>query len=321
MHKFFKESITKKILIVLVITILCNFIIPNYCHAEDIGGVLFDPIRWLLSAVADAIISVVNMGFTGTWIFAGAAKAKGTDSNWKERWAENGWSGEIDWPTILISPEEIFAGKVLALNVNFLKDVNSETTQDIAPDTYVTTDNNVRNIVYGGTDTKNAISELRKQIAKWYILIRNLSAAALFCVLIYIGIRMIISSASEERAKYKSMIINWLAAICLVFFLHYIMATVMYITEKAVEVVGHGTADGYTITRPGTNTPEEFEITGSAVSGAHLFDEDVSGTKTSKVYNLLEYARVYVNSESGGLAMRILNNIYCINCIYNNLCC
>lgn len=321
MQKFFKDSITKKILIVLVIAILCNFIIPNYCQAEDIGGVLFDPIRWLLSALADATISVVNMGFTGTWIFAGAAKAKGTASNWKERWAENAFSGEIDWPTILVSPEEIFADKVLALKVNFLKDVDSQSTQDIAGDTYVTIDNSVRDIVYGGTDTKNAISELRKQIAKWYLLIRNLSAAALFCVLIYIGIRMIISSVSEERAKYKSMMIDWVAAICLVFFLHYIMATIMYVTEKAVEIVGSGTSNGYTITQPGTTTPEEFEITGSAVSGAHLFDENVSGTKTSKVYNLLEYARVYVNSESGGLAMRIFNNLYCIDCIYNNICC
>lgn len=91
MQKFFKESNTKKILLILVITILCNFIIPNYCHAEDVGGVLFDPIRWLLSALADATISVVNMGFTGTWIYAGAAKAKAAENEeeWKKRWAEN----------------------------------------------------------------------------------------------------------------------------------------------------------------------------------------------------------------------------------------
>lgn len=230
--------------------------------------------------------------------------------------------GEIDWPTILVSPEEIFAGKVLALNVNFLKNPDDYDTQDIQNNTWATVDDSIRNIVYGGTSTKDAISALRGQIAKWYLLIRNLSAAALFCVLIYIGIRMLISSVSEERAKYKSMMMNWFTAICLIFFLHYIMAAIMYVTESSVRVIGNAVGSEYTITQPGTNTAEKFKITGSAVTGKFV-DEDTSGNTqitTSTVHNLLEYARVYVNSESGGIAMRIFDNIHCSNCIYNYLC-
>ena len=63
MQKFFKDSITKKILIVLVIAILCNFIIPNYSQAEDIGGVLFDPIRWLLSVSFSRYSFASSMSF------------------------------------------------------------------------------------------------------------------------------------------------------------------------------------------------------------------------------------------------------------------
>ncbi len=321
MQKLVNKNVMQKIMLVLVIAILCNFIVPNYCHAGD-GGVLLDPIRWFVSFLGDAVISLVNMGFTGQWVFAGAAKADAQAGDWKNYWDENGVSGEIDWPTILISPEEIFQGKVLALDVNFLQSVDSKLKGknliEINKDEKVSIDESLRgNVMYGGEYTKTSITNLRAEIARWYLIIRNLSATALFCVLIYIGIRILISSISEERAKYKSMMTNWVVAICLVFFLHYIMATVMYITEKAVLVVGSAMQIDYTIYRPGTKTQENFRVTGSAVAGG-IKDEDIKDGKfDAKVHNLVEYVRVYVNSESTGLALRIFGYIYSFNCIYN----
>ena len=91
----------------------------------------------------------------------------------------------------------------------------------------------------------------------------------------------------------------------------------MYITEKAVLVVGSAMQIDYTIYRPGTKTQENFRVTGSAVAGG-IKDEDIKDGKfDAKVHNLVEYVRVYVNSESTGLALRIFGYIYSFNCIYN----
>jgi len=78
--------------------------------------------------------------------------------------------------------------------------------------------------------------KLQSIIAKWYKGIRNLSLVGLLSVLIYIGIRIIISSSSEDKAKYKKMIMNWIAAICIVFILHYIMVFILTLSESLIDI-------------------------------------------------------------------------------------
>lgn len=325
MQKLLKGSLTQKIILVLTIAIVCNFTIPNCSQAMD-GGVLLDPIKMFISFIGDAAISGVNMCFTGQWIGASDAKAtpaSGVDVNeWKKHWAE-GWGDVIDWPTILVTPEEIFSGKVLGLNVNFLREIdnnyedvgnsNGSNIDDVRENLDISTDNPI-----GTQGYKDALTSLRTQIAKWYTLIRNLCAAALFCVLIYIGIRMMISSISEERAKYKSMMVNWVVAICLVFFLHYIMAIIMFVTEKTVDIIGSGLNNtSYTIKRPGTDITENLVLKTPARIGGNIEaqDYDESSRPTAKVYNLMELTRVYVSLENRGLAFAYLL-VYLVLIVY-----
>lgn len=291
MLKKLKGNLTKKILMALVIVILCNFTFPMYSHA-DFGGVLLSPIRMFISAVGDIIISAVNSFFTGVWIGASDAKAvpgSADDYNNDAAWDENikGWalgSNQIDWPTILISPQEIFSGKVMALNVNFLRNIDtSERTvleQETPADKNASNENFRQALLSGNAATigtksyQQSLANLRVQISKWYVLIRNLSAAALFCVLIYVGIRMVLSSVSEEKAKYKKMMVNWVVAICLVFFLHYMMSIIMFTTEKLVETIGDGLNDNtYTIHIPGSDTTAAFHMKyGAKIGGGHTDD-------------------------------------------------
>ena len=317
MQKLLKGTITQKIILVLTVAILCNFVIPNYSQAVDMG-VLGDPIKMFVAFVGDVAISMVNMCFTGQWIGASDAKATQDDSTgWKDRWAD-GW-GVIDWPTILVTPEEIFSGKILALNVNFLRDISSDDVEELTNGDNATDPTTRQNLInstnpIGTQGYKNGLVELRKQISKWYQLIRNLSAAALFCVLIYIGIRMIISSASEEKAKYKSMMVNWVVAICLVFFLHYIMAVVMFVTEKAVAIIGSGLSTGYTVYKPGTSDSEAFKLKkGAKIGGGDT--GDLSTMPDAKVFNLLELARAYVSLKDRGQAFSYLL-VYLVLVVY-----
>ena len=84
-----------------------------------------------------------------------------------------------------------------------------------------------------GTITINSTSyELRDTISTWYKGLRAVALVGLLSVLVYVGIRIIISSTGQEKAKYKKMISDWLVAICILFVLHYIMAFTMTIVEE-----------------------------------------------------------------------------------------
>ncbi|MBQ3145569.1 MAG: hypothetical protein IJB90_03240 [Clostridia bacterium] len=86
-------------------------------------------------------------------------------------------------------------------------------------------------------ETKLSTSyELKNAISKWYVTLRTIALVGLLSVLVYVGIRIIISSTGQEKAKYKKMIGDWLAAICILFVLHYIMAFTMTIVENILDI-------------------------------------------------------------------------------------
>ena len=84
---------------------------------------------------------------------------------------------------------------------------------------------------------KSTAAELRGVVANWYIVLRNIALVALLSVLVYIGIRIIISSTAVDKAKYKQMLIDWLVAICLLFLMQYIMSFSNLIVKKIINVV------------------------------------------------------------------------------------
>lgn len=83
---------------------------------------------------------------------------------------------------------------------------------------------------------KSTSKELQKSISKWYKALRLVALVGLLSVLVYVGIRIIISSTGQEKAKYKKMIMDWLAAICILFVLQYIMAFTMTIVENLINI-------------------------------------------------------------------------------------
>ena len=78
---------------------------------------------------------------------------------------------------------------------------------------------------------------LRSSIATWYRAIRVFALVSLLSVLVYIGIKIVLSSTSaENKAKYKNMLVDWLTAVCILFILHYLMALILSITERITEI-------------------------------------------------------------------------------------
>ena len=105
--------------------------------------------------------------------------------------------------TFKYTPDKIFANLIPALDINFVNP----------------------NQWNGNTEMqeRSVAIQLHDTIASWYVALRNLAIVGLMLVLVYVGIRIIISSTSSDKAKYKQMLMDWLIAMCLLFCLHYIM--------------------------------------------------------------------------------------------------
>lgn len=81
----------------------------------------------------------------------------------------------------------------------------------------------------------SVIQTIRVNVATWYYVLIILSIIILLAVLIYIGIRMAISTVATDQAKYKTMLMDWAVSFALVFFLNYV---IMFTIEANNALVG-----------------------------------------------------------------------------------
>lgn len=148
-------------------------------------------------------------------------------------------------PTFTIGPEEIFSGRILLFDPNIFDPEEIFVTtslgnemkaeewnetddsgnfvnrgNDETADGYFYYDDNGNKIA---TSTNNAAYDLKNVVAKWYYIIRNIAIIGLMLVLVYVGIRMLLTSIASDKAKYKQMLSDWVIALCLVFLMQYIM--------------------------------------------------------------------------------------------------
>ncbi len=92
--------------------------------------------------------------------------------------------------------------------------------------------------------SSNVIKTLRTSISGWYIGIRNVAAALLVIVCIYVGIRLALALTGEEKAKYKQMLIDWVTSVALLFILHYLMLFIITLNNVIVKGIESGIVNG-----------------------------------------------------------------------------
>lgn len=133
----------------------------------------------------------------------------------------------------IYSPYEIFSNQIPLLDVNF-----------ISPHEYKKTIWNIDmqnfKIYSEEEDVESSAEILQKTISSWYEALRNIAIVALMSVLLYIGIRIVVSSSNSEKARYKELIFDWLTALCLIFFMHYIMSFMINMTENISLIISEG---------------------------------------------------------------------------------
>lgn len=255
------KKIIQKISLMLVILILFNFTIPVTSNAGlggKIVGLITQPIKALFVIVFDSALHLVESSLIG-W--------GPVDWNWEEAknnnvsGAHDFETGSVEIPNIMVSPDEIFTNRVPALNANFIDPINTS---------------KFSNNVETEDDILNGLVALRVNIASWYKAIRYIALVGLMSVLVYIGIRMVISGVAADKAKYKKMLMDWVVALCLIFLMHYIMAFTMSLTESITNLFTGG--DGQKIGLMENDT----------------LIKNNGGETVDSVDNLMEYVRVYV---------------------------
>lgn len=252
MNLFTQKNILQKIIIsILVVILLFEFIAPNISRAADYGGVLFSPVQKLVLTIGDATMWLIgktiggqdgeNMiylsteGHVGRTILlsiagaaaglaagaailltgglaaipigtvltisatAGTALGFGSAVLVAKVNDEKIMPEKFQIPMFVVTPEKIFANQVPFLNANIMQDSTDE-----------------------NKDTP--IMQMKSTISTWYIALRNLAIVIMLSVLLYIGIRIIISSTANSKVKYKEMLTDWVIGMLLIFFMHYIIA-------------------------------------------------------------------------------------------------
>lgn len=86
-------------------------------------------------------------------------------------------------------------------------------------------------------DDLSLAQKIKYKILFYFNIFRNLSIALSLLILIYIGIRMTISTLSKDIAKYKKMLIGWLASLMLLLFMHFIIVIMSYTSNIALNFV------------------------------------------------------------------------------------
>ena len=293
MEKITSKKGMQKIIIAIVIVLSFNFIVPNYSQA-DFGGTLAGPIIDLFSGICDALLTAlqyfmydggastdtsvnINNIFSSFLLSANEVKKNpekleengiavtgntgDTDDNStaaditidadqfdKGLLGWLGWEKDYSIPVIKYTPEAIFGNRVPALDVNFINP--TDWTEKYGDD------------VGGAMNERSITQDLHSAIANWYVALRNLAIIALLSVLLYVGIRMVISSTASDKAKYKQMLMDWVVALCIVFFLHYVMSFILTLTEMITEGIGEGSSIIINIQDGSDNITFKSDLTG-----------------------------------------------------------
>lgn len=315
MEIFTNKSLVLKIVIALVIVILFNFCAPTLSHAgvsEVIGGTLLSPIIDLLLAIGDGAINLIQsilfgmdnslmkvaVHEAGFWETVGmvvgavvgiasviaitivtggtalaaivpALVAGGVGAYAGHKIALAALPDTFYLPVYAISPEEIFQNKIGLLDVNFFNPNKYEEQTTIDGQS---------------VEQESTAANLQATISSWYLTLRNFALVVLLVVLLYVGIRIVTSSAAQDRAKYKEKLFSWIVAMCLLFFMHYIMAFATTIVESISEGI-NSVSKPVIITLPDlskenyevevtTTDPNTGEKSSGGVPAADFFSSD-----------------------------------------------
>lgn len=174
--------------------------------AEELGGM-----------VVDGVIGVFTLGMRVMVVVIGSALQLLVTVTGNSAGTLEGDSKIVN----IVTPDQILFNRLAITDINFFQ-----------KNTFGTGSN--QKTLSGDN---NPVKLLRESIANWYYALRMIAIIMLLCILIYVGIRMATSTLADDKAKYKSMLWNWLVSMAIVFVLHYIIVIVINVNNSLVDVL------------------------------------------------------------------------------------
>lgn len=215
-----------------------------------VGLFVFAPWATTIALIANTIISasvgVDILGTIGDRLYDTGMEAIGVSSVQTSSFIEANLPETLYLPAYSLTPEEIFKGNILMFNVDFFGEPKTITphTVDITDENGNVTGQEVDYYYYtddNGNEVKTSKQDMGAQlsgtISRWYVSIRNIALVCMMIVLLYIGIRMLLSTLSTDKAKYRQMLQDWLVGLLLLFLMHYIMAFSVTLVQKLTDIV------------------------------------------------------------------------------------
>lgn len=83
-------------------------------------------------------------------------------------------------------------------------------------------------------DENSIVYIIKENIAIWYYVFRTMAILIMLIILLYLGIKMAITTVAEKKAVYKQMLVSWIAGFILVFTIHYIMYFIISVNENFI---------------------------------------------------------------------------------------
>lgn len=200
------KRILKKVLLSLIlVVVLTNFIVGPKVYAGNL-------LEEALDAMMGTVIGLLTKPFRAVaLLIADAIDSLAGILAWSQGSIDE--NGKIVEGTFFsdktLTPYDILFNKVALLDVNFF------------------------NIPEDGT----VISNMRLAVAGWYYVMRNIAATILLCVLIYVGIRMAISTVASDKAAFKKMLVDWVCSLALIFLVQYIIIFTFAVNEALVKAL------------------------------------------------------------------------------------
>ena len=211
-----RKSTSKFIVVIIEITLLFNFIYSNYipvfgtseASSGDTENIELSPEEIIIKAnnfIENGLGGIGSMYIWGIQVACLAVGYAAQGIITQVAYIDN---TQITSNNILLTPYDIFFNEVQLLDINFF---------DLS--------------------TNGTIGVIRQQVAKWYSIMRTIAIIILLIILIYLGIRLSLSSVASEKASYKKTIVHWAFSIAIVFALHYFMVIVLNVNSALVNVL------------------------------------------------------------------------------------
>lgn len=209
-----KKIISKILIILIIFLLLFDFVFASQYRcvyaAGGPGKGIVDGVTNLAGGIVSILYTllkalIVGLTFGVQVLTTVTASVEGINTD------SVGFWGAVADTIDPITPIDIFFNKYKLLDINYFD--------------------------FEGLDENSYIYLFRLSVAEWYAIMKLIACAILLVILLYVGIRMALSTIADDKAKYKKMLADWVVSLVLIFVLQYIIIFTVYCNDAIVNAL------------------------------------------------------------------------------------